>query len=130
MFTGEQIRILRTSRGFTQKQIAWKIGLSQQRYSALEKYQRVNGEHLLKILKALRFSVEDAQSALHLFSKDLSGGGGQILICNEVLPAHTIIGRICSRVKALRPDISYRFYQTGTNRKLYSSISKTATPNC
>jgi transcriptional regulator with XRE-family HTH domain len=77
VFSGEHIRILRTSRGLTQKEIAWKIGLSQQRYSALEKYQKVNGEHLQKILKALKFSPQEAKNILHLFSKDLSGGGGK-----------------------------------------------------
>ena len=62
MLTGEQIRLLRQARQLKQKEMARRMGISQQRYSALEKSEKVNGEHAQKILSLLKFTVAEVES--------------------------------------------------------------------
>jgi len=62
MLTGEQLRFLRQARQLKQKEMARQMGISQQRYSALENNEIINGEHVKKILVLLKFSAEDAEN--------------------------------------------------------------------
>lgn len=62
MLTGEKIRLLRQARQIKQKEMARLMGISQQRYSALEKSEKVNGEHAEKILALLKFTVAEVET--------------------------------------------------------------------
>lgn len=62
MLTGEQVRLLRHARQIKQNEMARRMGVSQQRYSALEKSRKINGTHLEKILSILNFTVAEVTS--------------------------------------------------------------------
>lgn len=62
MLTGEQVRLLRHARQIKQNEMARRMGVSQQRYSALEKSRKINGAHLEKILSILNFTVAEVTS--------------------------------------------------------------------
>ena len=56
---GQKIRKIRELRGYTQRYIAYKLGMSQERYSYLENHKKsINIETLVKISSLLEVSVE------------------------------------------------------------------------
>lgn len=64
MFTGENLRLLRQVRRIEQKELAQMLGISQQRYSALENSKKVSDSWSEKILDALKFSPNEAMGVL------------------------------------------------------------------
>lgn len=61
MLTGEQLRLLRQARQVKQKEMARKMGISQQRYSMLEKSKRISDTHVEKLLSILKFTLADVE---------------------------------------------------------------------
>lgn len=62
---GEKIRALRSSKNFTQEQIADKIGISRQKYARIEKgINNVTLDILTKIAQILEVSVVDITRVL------------------------------------------------------------------
>lgn len=66
MFTGEKIRLLRITRHVKQSEMARRLGISQQRYSALENSHSVSEEKQQRIMDVLSYSRQDAQKILAL----------------------------------------------------------------
>lgn len=64
IFTSQDIRLLRTSRQMMQKEVAKKMGISNQRYSELENHNRLRPERVKQILTVLGFSLETARKYL------------------------------------------------------------------
>lgn len=71
MLTGEQVRLLRHARQIKQIEMARRMGISQQRYSALEKSKKINGARLDKILLILNFSLAEVKSVFHILPPPL-----------------------------------------------------------
>jgi len=53
MYTGEDIRVLRMIKGFSQQGVARQLGISQPAYCKLEKRENLSGEILRKVLAAM-----------------------------------------------------------------------------
>lgn len=68
MYSGSVIRKLRLLKGFNQKGIAKKLGITQQAYSKLEKADRVSSEKFSKVVETLQCSANDLQIATTLFN--------------------------------------------------------------
>lgn len=66
MFTGEKIRLLRITRHVKQAEMARRMGISQQRYSALENSSTISEEKQEMIMNVLSYSRQDAQRILSL----------------------------------------------------------------
>ncbi|MET0393615.1 MAG: helix-turn-helix transcriptional regulator [Chitinophagaceae bacterium] len=64
MFTGEKIRLLRITRHVKQSEMARRLGISQQRYSALENSGFISEEKQVLIMNVLKYSMQDAQRIL------------------------------------------------------------------
>jgi transcriptional regulator with XRE-family HTH domain len=60
MFTGETLRLLRQTRQLKQSDMAHRMGISQQRYSTLERSRAVSIRHSRSALTILELNYEDA----------------------------------------------------------------------
>lgn len=67
MFTAEKLRLLRQAKQMKQKEMARKLGISQQRYSALENNEKISEEKTKRILSALCLSKKEAEKILKIF---------------------------------------------------------------
>jgi transcriptional regulator with XRE-family HTH domain len=76
MLTGEEIKMLRQVRGLFQKQLASKMGIAQQRLSALERGKETSASCTDKVLKALKFTREEAKAILKHLSEVRSQESG------------------------------------------------------
>lgn len=63
-FTGEKLRLLRQARGMKQGELARKMGIKQQRISALENSPEISNEQVKKIFAALKLSKQEAEAIL------------------------------------------------------------------
>ncbi|HWC54741.1 MAG TPA: helix-turn-helix transcriptional regulator [Chitinophagaceae bacterium] len=61
MFTGENLRLLRTIKGIPQKTVAKKMGVSQVAVSKMEHLEKISVENFEKCLKAINCTREDAE---------------------------------------------------------------------
>ncbi|MFT3825912.1 MAG: helix-turn-helix transcriptional regulator [Chitinophagaceae bacterium] len=68
MITGEKLRLLRLLKGFKQKNVADKLGITQQAYSKLEKRSVINGITLEKIITSMNCTREDVEAVNKLAS--------------------------------------------------------------
>ena len=68
MFTGKKLRLLRIARQIKQKEMARKLGVTQQRYSALENSSAITEEKFKAILKILKVSKPEAEKIFAIFS--------------------------------------------------------------
>lgn len=55
---GKKVKHYRISKGYSQEYMAIQLGISQQRYSELEKEEIVDEEHLIKIAEVLNIGIE------------------------------------------------------------------------
>jgi transcriptional regulator with XRE-family HTH domain len=65
--TPEELRILRLFRNLPQKAVAYKMGISIQRYSELENNQNRSETKTMEILAALGYTIEVAIKILEAF---------------------------------------------------------------
>jgi transcriptional regulator with XRE-family HTH domain len=63
-FSSTQLRLLRFSRQMKQEYIAFKMGISKQRYSELENHKNLRPERVVEILKILGYTVDSATKYL------------------------------------------------------------------
>lgn len=68
MITGEKLRLLRLLKGFKQKNVADKLGITQQAYSKLEKRTVINDSMLEKIITSMNCTTEDIDAINRLAS--------------------------------------------------------------
>ncbi|HLK31387.1 MAG TPA: helix-turn-helix transcriptional regulator [Puia sp.] len=62
MHSGETIKLLRTLKGFSQRGVAIKLGISQPAYCKLEKRKNVNDAQLKKILTIIACTKDDLEA--------------------------------------------------------------------
>jgi len=61
MIIGEKLRLLRQSRQIKQTEMADRMGISQQRYSILEKGKTISNSQYEKILLLLKYTAADVE---------------------------------------------------------------------
>lgn len=66
-FTGEKLRLLRQARRMKQGELARKMGIKQQRISALENSDEISKEQEIKIFATLKFSKQEAETIFKMF---------------------------------------------------------------
>ena len=66
MFTGEKLRLLRSTKQIKQNEMARMLGISQQRYSALENSPAISEEKEKLILNVLKYSKQDVEKIFSL----------------------------------------------------------------
>ena len=66
MLTGERLRLLRQARQIKQKEMARIMGISQQRYSMLEKSKKISDWQSGKILTVLKFTTADVENIFNI----------------------------------------------------------------
>lgn len=68
MITGNELKKLRTYKGYHQKEIAHKLGVCQQRVSKLESKRKILGkQHFKKMLLAMDINETEWEQIKHLF---------------------------------------------------------------
>ena len=73
MFTGEKLRQLRLTRQMKQTQIAYKLNITQQRYSALENSDKLPDDWYPRILHVLNYTKEEADRLLDVLAVHKEG---------------------------------------------------------
>lgn len=68
MITGELLRKLRLIKDIKQETMAEKLGITQPRYCHLEKKEKIQGDLLRKLIKALDYTTEEVEEMTKLLS--------------------------------------------------------------
>ena len=66
MLTGGRLRLLRQSRQIKQQEMARIMGISQQRYSMLEKSKEISHGQSVKILALLKYTAADVENIFNI----------------------------------------------------------------
>ena len=72
MFTGKKLRLLRIARQIKQKEMARKLSITQQRYSALENSAEISKKKTQAILAILKFTAYEAETIVTLFPSEIN----------------------------------------------------------